>query len=120
MEAAAPCASTTGARYRGRSKTPSAVRAAVKAGTSDVEPETVFREAFEAQRSRCELLTQSLEELDPSQDQGVTGGMSQVNAFSPDVPDGKASWKEAFEAAKDFADLLEKDVEKAPRVSSVV
>lgn len=104
-----------------RSRGSKASRPALKGPEELEETEVVFREAFQAQASRCELLTQQLQEMAPD-DQGrvePTSSKAGVSSFSPEVPGGKTSWKEAFEAAKDFADSLEKEVEKVREAREV-
>jgi len=65
--------------------------------------EKVFKEAYEAEAQRCELIRAQLQKALSEKlggEGGVTISIEGAEGFAPDKPGGKSTWREAFEATK--------------------
>mmetsp|Transcript_36562 Transcript_36562/g.101471 ORF Transcript_36562/g.101471 Transcript_36562/m.101471 type:complete len:721 (-) Transcript_36562:140-2302(-) len=85
------------------------------------EAERMFREAYEAEAERAQLLKQQLETALMAKlqaDGGEGSGMritveSNAAPLSPEEPGGRSTWREAYEAVKARAASLEEKLKKA-------
>lgn len=109
---------------RGRSPR-SRLAVAAEGGTVD-EVEVMFREAFEAEMERASLLQMQVEAAVQEKLQvegnelGVKISFDGAGPLSPEQPGGKATWREAFEAAKAWTTSLEGQLKKARATAAPV
>jgi len=82
------------------------------------EAEAMFKEAFEAEAERIQLLSNQLEDAlvgklqQDGDDTGVKIVIETATPLSPLEPGGKATWKEAYQASKTKAEQLEAKLKK--------
>lgn len=99
---------------------------APKTEAADSEAEKIFKEAYTAELERVKLLRSQLEAVlsenlrKQSQDMGSDSTMK-ISVEVPDLsgpgnPGGKATWREAYQAAKAQAEGLEEQLKKAKQL----
>eukprot|EP00931_Biecheleriopsis_adriatica_P046496 TRINITY_DN26701_c0_g1_i1.p1 TRINITY_DN26701_c0_g1~~TRINITY_DN26701_c0_g1_i1.p1 ORF type:complete len:657 (-),score=142.01 TRINITY_DN26701_c0_g1_i1:15-1949(-) len=106
-----------GLRHRtGRLHRPPCTCLAAEDGAKLDEAEQAFRQAFLAEAERSELLRAEMQaKLSERLEDGtstVTVAVEASSSLAPDVPGGKKTWREAFEAAKITTKQLEQQLEK--------
>lgn len=101
---------------------------ASETASADDEAEQIFREAYRTEVERADLIRSQLEaalreklqdeEADASADGSLKISVEVPPPAGPGSPDGCASWREAYQAAKTQAEQLEEQLKKAKGVAN--